>query len=71
MLMIPNEDEAAAISGVICLCACVRYWPYCGVGMCASVLKLVLFAKGTTHNSTTFIDQGRPGFLGIRYTGAF
>ena len=34
------------------------------------MLKLVLFAKGTTHNSTTFIDQGRPGFLGIQYTGA-
>ena len=32
----------AATAVVIWLCACVRYWPYCGV-MYASVLKLVLF----------------------------
>ena len=27
---------------VIWLCACLRYWPFWGVGMCASVLKLDL-----------------------------
>ena len=32
---------AANTTGVIWLCACVRYWPYRGVGTCVSVLKLV------------------------------
>ena len=31
----------AATTGVIWLRACVRYWPYRGVGTFASVLKLV------------------------------
>ena len=53
-----KQLSMAATTGVICLCACVRYWPYCRVGMWASVLKLVLFAKGTTHNGTTLIDGG-------------
>ena len=46
MLMSPNEDETAVYdspTGVIWLCACVRYWPYCRVGTCASVLKFVFF----------------------------
>ena len=46
MMMSPNEDvqlSMAATSRVIWLYACVRYWPYREVGMCASVLKMVLF----------------------------
>ena len=38
-----KQLSMAAIKRVIWLCACVRYWPYGGVGTCASVLKLVLF----------------------------
>ena len=38
----------AATTGAIWLCACVRYWPYRGVGTFASVLKLVLFTTVLT-----------------------
>ena len=30
----------AATARVIWLCACVRYWPYRGVGKCASLLSI-------------------------------
>ena len=36
---------AANTTGVICSCACLRYWPYRGVGTCVSVLKLVLLKQ--------------------------
>ena len=35
-----KQLSMAAIAQVICLCACVQYWPYDGVGTCASVLSL-------------------------------
>ena len=44
MLISPNEGETAVHGyyclGLIWMCAFVRYWPYRGVGTCASVLKL-------------------------------
>jgi len=40
---IEQDMTLAATAVVIWLYACVRYWLYRGVGMCASVLKLVLF----------------------------
>ena len=42
-LMKTKQLSMAATAWLIWLCACVRYWPYGGVGMCVSVLKLVLF----------------------------
>ena len=36
----PQTVSIAATAGVIWLCACVRYWPYRGVGTCASVYNL-------------------------------
>ena len=36
---------AVTTTGVIWLCACLRYWPYRGVGTCVSVLKLVLLKQ--------------------------
>ena len=45
MPMSPNEKTD--VDGYHCrgdwLSACVRYWPFRGVGTCASMLKLVLF----------------------------
>ena len=40
-------------TGVIWLCACVKYWPYCGVGTSASVLKSVLTIRHLhiSHNA--------------------
>ena len=38
-----KQLSMAATNRGIWLCACVRYWPYHGVGTCASVLGLVLF----------------------------
>ena len=32
----------AATARVIWLCACVRYWPYRGVGRCASLLSFCI-----------------------------
>ena len=43
VLMRTKQPSMAATAGLIWLCACVRYWPYGGVGTCVSVLKLVLF----------------------------
>jgi len=58
LLIKPNEDETAVhgnldpglfcedvatTAGVTWLCACIRYWPYRGVGTCVLVLKMVLF----------------------------
>ena len=60
MLMSPNEAKQlsmAATTGVIWLCTCVRYWPYRGVGTCASVLKLVLFQNLWAHRSISFLSH--------------
>ena len=46
MLMSPNNGEEqlmAATARVIWLCACVKYWPYRGVGTYASVLMIGIF----------------------------
>ena len=46
MLMSPTRAKQlsmAATARVIWLCACVRYWPYRGVGRCAPCFQLVLF----------------------------
>ena len=60
LLMKPNEDETAvhgnldpeifhenvaATAGVVWLCACLRYWPYFGVGTCASVQLIGIVSK--------------------------
>ena len=42
-LMRTKQLSMAATAWLIWLCACLRYWPYGGVGTCVSVLKLVLF----------------------------
>ena len=42
-LMRTKHQSMAATAWLIWLCACVRYWPYGGVGTCVSVPKLVLF----------------------------
>ena len=44
VLMRTKQLSMAASSGVIRLCARVRYWPYRGDGTCASVLKLVFLS---------------------------
>ena len=35
-----KQLSMAATARVIWLCACVRYWPYCGVGRCAPLLSI-------------------------------
>ena len=47
-VVLPRHPFMAATVEVIWLCACVRYWPYRGVGTFASVLKLVLFTTVLT-----------------------
>ena len=39
----------AANAGVIWLCACVRYWPYGGVGTCASVQLIGIVSKSLSQ----------------------
>ena len=41
-----KQLSMASTAGVIWLCACVRYWPYRGVGTCAWVHNFV-FSLGT------------------------
>ena len=51
-------------TGVIWLCACVKYWPYCGVGTCASVLKSVLTIRHLhiSHNASCLPLPPSPSF---------
>ena len=45
MLMTPTrakQPSMASTAGVMWMCACVRYWPYRGVGTCAWVHNLVV-----------------------------
>ena len=49
--MSPNKGETA-VQGCNCRmnrCACVRWWPYRGVGTCASALILVLLTELLTN----------------------
>ena len=43
VLMRTKQLPMAVTAGVIWSSSCARYWPYLGVGTCASVLKLVIF----------------------------
>lgn len=65
MLMSPNEDVGIRqpacpwlpLPAFVLLCACVRYWPYCGVvSMCFSA-----------EIGTNYMDQGGP----IRHLALF
>ena len=51
-------------TGVIWLCACVKYWPYFGVGTCASVLKSVLTIRHLhiSHNAPCLPPPPPPPF---------
>ena len=51
-------------TGVIWLCACVKYWPYFGVGTCASVLKSVLTIRHLhiSHNASCLPLPPSPSF---------
>ena len=40
-----KQLSMAATAGVIWLCACLRYWPYFGVGTCASVQLIGIVSK--------------------------
>ena len=59
-----KQLSMAVIARVIWLCACVRYWPYRGVGTCASVHNLILLRHAGKGCSTGTVEG--EGLVGPR-----
>ena len=63
MLLSPNEDDTA-VHGCHCvirLCACVRCWPYRGVGsVCFSAYKIPISASMSSFTVSVFVAPISP-----------